>query len=337
MKFFKYLLFLVLIIIIALSVYIAVQPGSYDITRTRVIAAPKALIYDQVIDYTTWPQWTTWAEKDPNAKIEFGEQSKGVGGSYSWVDKDGRGNMKTLEATPHVLIEQALQFEDYDPATVYWKFETVDSGTQVTWGMKAEKMPFIFKGYATLYGGMDKMIGPDFESGLVRLDSLTVASMEKYNITVNGITEYGGGFYVYTSASTKIKDLSTKIEELMPKVGRYVAENNISTAGMPFTLYHSWDERNGTTLFSCAVPTTARVITESNDILSGQLEPFKALKVTLTGDYSNLEEAWEKAYLYIEENKLERAENAPMLEYYTTDPGDEPNPANWITELYIAL
>jgi effector-binding domain-containing protein len=40
---------------------------------------------------------------------------------------------------------------------------------------------------------------------------------------------------------------------------------------------------------------------------------------------------------YIPENNLEIQENGPMLETYITDPMSTPNPANWITEIYIAV
>ena len=34
---------------------------------------------------------------------------------------------------------------------------------------------------------------------------------------------------------------------------------------------------------------------------------------------------------------MEFAENGPMLEAYLTDPMSKPNPADWITEIYIAV
>lgn len=337
MKFLKYLLFIVLIVIIALAVYIAVQPNSYDVTRTKTINAPASVVYNQVIDYKAWPNWIPWAENNPDMKIAMGEQTAGVGGSYSWEDKDGKGRMSTLSATPNASIEQEIQFDDYDPSTVYWKFEPAEGGTQVTWGMKSDKMPFIFKGFAALSGGMDNMLGPDFERGLERLDSVSIASMKAYDVQINGITEHGGGFYIYTTDSSKISELAPKMQMMMPKVGMYAMNNKVQMAGAPFTYYHSWDEKNGTTMFSCCIPTTEKVETNSNDILTGQIEPFKALKITLKGDYENLKAAWDAGFKYMTDNNLEFTDDGPMLESYVTDPGNEPNPANWITEIYIAV
>jgi predicted transcriptional regulator YdeE len=90
-------------------------------------------------------------------------------------------------------------------------------------------------------------------------------------------------------------------------------------------------------IFSTCVPTTSRVITTSSDILTGQLEPFRAVKGTLKGDYSNLQEAWDKVTAYIPEHGFEANENGPNLEVYVTDPMNNPNPADWVTEIYIAI
>lgn len=337
MKFLKYLVFLVLTVIIALAVYVAVQPSSYDINRTRTINAPASVVYNQVIDYKTWPNWGSWFEKEPDMEITYGEQTEGVDASYTWVGKDGPGSMKTLEATPNKSITQELQFGDYEPSTVYWNFEPVEEGTKVTWGMKSDNIPFMFKAFAAFSGGMDGMVGPDYERGLERLDSVSVASMKEYTITENGVTQHGGGFYLYNTTSCRIDELKSKMKEMMPKVGMFAARNNVSMSGAPFILYHSWDEKNGTTMFSCCVPTTDRVVTTDSDILTGQLESFKAVKVTLKGDYENLSKAWEKAFEYIAKNNLEAAEEGPMIEAYLTNTMSVPNPANWITEIYIAV
>lgn len=338
MKFLKYLLFLLLIIFIGLALYIAVQPNSFLVSRERTLDVPPSVVYNNLIDYKKWPAWSPWLEKQPDTKLTFPEQTNGVGGSYTWENKDTTGKIKTLEAVPNESIEQEIQFDTYEPARISWHLEPTDDGkTNVTWEMKSDKIPFMYKGYAAFMGGFDKMIGPDFERGLELLDSVSVADTKKYSITVQGITQHGGGYYLYTTASSKISGMEEKMTEMMTKVESYAMAHNIAMAGAPFTSYLAWDEENGTTTFSACVPTTDRVITTDNEIVTGQLEPFKAVKTTLTGDYENLKEAWDQAMAYVPENGLEFAENAPMLEVYLTDPSQEPNPANWVTEIYIAV
>jgi effector-binding domain-containing protein len=338
MKAFKYILFLLLILIIGCSIYIAVQPNTFEVTRTRTIKAPSAVIYENVIDFKNWESWSAWIEKDPTIKLTYPEQTEGVEGSYSWEDKHGVGTMKTIAATPYESIIQQMQFADFPASDIKWNFKPNEDGSsEVTWTISGKDLPFGFKAFSTFSGGMEKQIGPDFERGLEKLDSVVVADMKKYSIKIDGITEHSGGFYIYNTASCKIDQLESKMQEMLPQISNYAIKNNIKMAGAPYVIYHQWDEENNAAMFSCCIPTTDKVITTESVILTGQLMPFIAVRSTLTGNYSNLKETWETTMKYIPENNLTLDENGPMIETYITDPMSTPNPADWITNLYIAI
>ena len=338
MKALKYILFLLLIAIIGMAIYIAVQPNSFEVTRTRTIKAPAQVVYNNVIDFKNWAAWSSWVEADSDMKITLPEQTLGINGSYSWEDKDGIGTMKTIEAVPNKSIQQQMLFSDFPTSNVSWRFKPNEDGTtDATWTISGKDLPFDFKAFATLMGGMEKQIGPHYERSLEKLDSIVVADMKRYSVKVNGITQHGGGYYIYNTSSCKISDLANKMQEMMPKIGMYAMNNNIKMAGAPFTNYHKWDEENNAVMFSSCVPTTEKIMSSEPDVLTGQLKPFKAVKTTLKGNYDNLKEAWETASKYIKDNNLEELHDAPALEVYQTEPMSTPNPANWITEIYIAV
>jgi effector-binding domain-containing protein len=337
MKALKYILFLVLIAIIAVSIYAAIQPSQYDVQRTRILNVPQAVVYNNIIDYKNWSEWGPWQEEDPSMVYEYPEKTSGVGGSYSWTGKDGAGSMETLNAKPYSYVEQKIMFEGYDPSTVYWNFENTDSKTKVTWGMKGDKN-FMFKLYTLYAGSMDEIVGPMYERGLEKLDSLLSEEVLKYNIEVHGITQHGGGYYLYKSTSTKISDVPKISQKLMLEVQNFALKNKITAAGAPFIIYHKWDEQNDAVILSTCFPTADRVITTGEtDILTGELKPFTALKTTLTGDYVNLQKAWNEAMEYVKQNNLNEDINGPYLEVYTTDLKKNPNPSEWITEIYIPV
>jgi len=337
MKAFKFIVFLLLILIIGACTYVAVQPNNYEVVRTRIIDASPALIYDNVIEYKTWETWSSWIEKKPDTKITYSEQTKGIGGSYSWEDDDGVGNMKTVAATPYESIEQSMQFQDYEPSKVTWKFESKDGKTNVTWIMNGNKVPFGFKLYAVFSGGFDKMIGPGFERGLEKLDSLIIESTKKFDIEINGITEYGGGFYLYKTTNAKNSNIRQKMAEQYSSLMTYVSKNDIQMAGMPLTVYNEMNPANGTVIMSNGLPVNQKIeVSEDSDISCGYMSKMSVLKTTLTGNYTNLGEAWEQALTYIADNNLMKSDEKPF-EIYTNDPGQYPNPADWKTEIYISL
>ncbi|WP_299889290.1 SRPBCC family protein [uncultured Lacinutrix sp.] len=339
MKALKYIFFLLLIAIIALAIYIAVQPNEFKVTRTKTIQAPAAVVYNNVVDFKNWSTWSSWVEKDPNMTITLPEKTEGIGGSYSWEDKDGIGTMKTIKTTPNKSITQEMQFAEFPKSDVSWTFKpNTDGSTEVTWDIAGKDLPFAFKAFSALMGGMEKQIGPEYERSLEKLDSIVQVNMKKYSIVVDKeTTQHSGGFYIYNTTATNFQDFQNKMGQMYQEVIGYAQKNNITKAGAPYVLYHKWDETNNSVMFSCCVPTTAKVITTDSNILTGQLEPFKAVKTTLNGSYDNLKEAWETATKKIKDSGLEQIETGPNLESYLNSPMNTPNPADLKTEIYIAV
>lgn len=339
MKFLKYFVLLLLVLIIIGAIYVAVQPSEFKVERTRTIKAPATVIYNNVIDFKNWEAWSSWAEADSEMKITLPDQTKGVGGSYSWEDKDGIGIMKTINATPNSSISQTMQFGDFPASDIKWNFApTQDGATEVTWNISGKDLPFMFKAFSAFTGGMEKQIGPHYERSLEKLDSIVVNSMKKRTVTVNGLTEYGGGFYLYKTTSANASNISATMAKQYGEISAFMAQNNIQFFGMPFTIYLDMNAGgNGEVIMSNAIPVKEKIIvTGDNNIICGFMPKMKVLKTTLKGNYIYLSEAWSEAQKYMAANNLQPAEANPF-EIYTNDPGDFPNPADWITEIYIPV
>lgn len=338
MKAFKYVLLLLLILVIGVSIYIAVQPNSFEVSRTQNINAPQSVVYNNVIDFKNWESWSPWVEENPKTVITLPEKTKGIESFYEWKDDDGTGRMTTTETEPNSSITQEMQFADYPVSDVNWSFKSNDDGTtNVTWTISGDNLPFGFKMFSAFMGGMEKQIGPRFERGLTLLDSVVQAEMKVYSIKVEGVTQHSGGYYLYNTTSSKFSNFKENMQTHISKVGAYAVTHNISMAGTPFVIYHKWDEANDAIIFSSCIPTNSRIISEEPEVLTGQLESFRTVKTLLKGDYSNLKEAWGATKKYIADNNLKIKESGPMIETYLTMPENYPNPADWRTELYIAV
>jgi len=342
MKALKYIFLMLLLVIVAGSIYVATLENTYNVKRTKVINAPEDVVFNLVNDYKTWPSWSPWLGQDPETKLTYGEKTSGVGASYAWQsdnDEVGEGSMETRSAEKDSISQKITFIKPWESTSnIYWNFKKVDKGTAVTWGMKGD-MGFMEKASMVFMGGMDKLVGPDYERGLEKLDSVVKVEMQKYSVNVNGITTHSGGYYLYTTTSCKIDEMAQKMAEMMPKVGMYAQKNNITMAGPPFNLYHKYDQENNAVIMSFAVPVMEKVITDKDSgILTGLLKPFTAVKTTLKGDYKNLKEAWEASEKYISENSnIEPLEGVPALEVYLNDPMNTPNPAELKTEIFVPV
>lgn len=339
MKVFKYIIFLILIAIIGLAIYIAVQPNEFNFSRSRVIKAPKAMAFNKVNDYKNWPAFSPWIEQEPDAALTYNEKTAGTGGGYSWNGEIlGEGAMETLAVEENKSIEQHIKFiKPFESeSNINWTFEDTSDGTRVTWNM-AGKQDFMTKMYTTFAGSIEDMTGPDFERGLFKLDSILMADMAKFDVTINGITEYGGGFYVYKTTSATGTNISNIMAKQYGEIVAFMMQNSVAQNGMPFTIYNEMSPENGNIIMSNAIPVVNKInVPAESEVLCGFMPKIKALKTTLKGNYTNLPKAWSAAMEHLTKNGLEQSSMKPF-EIYTNDPGDFPNPADWMTEIYIPI
>ncbi len=310
MKALKYILFLLLIAIIGISIYVAVQPNSFEITRGKTIKAPSAVIFDIVSDTTTIDLSSFWKETE---------------------------TLNSVSDSPNDSITLSFASKAIPKSKLIWYFQPDgDGSTKVIRKLVAYKLSFMTKAKTLLFKENDKIMREQLDRSLELLDANVTQSMGFYDIKVDGITEHGGGFYMYKTTSSTASNISNMMAQQYAAILNFMQDNSIVANGMPFTIYNEMKE-NGSVIMSNAFPVQNQVtVTEDSNILCGYMERTRVLKTTLKGNYTNLVAAWNTAFKHLKDNGLEQSEAKPF-EIYTNDPGAVPNPANWITELYIPL
>lgn len=340
MKILKYLLFLILLVIIGSAIYFGTKDGNYIIKDSITVAAPAEVVFDKVNDFKSWEGWTPWKEEDPNLVFNYAEKSSGEGASFSWEGKSS-GSITTTKVIPNKEINQELTFEapmGKRTAGMLWIFEAEGDSTKVIWETKG-KHTLIDKAYNSIKGSdfvarMHKMN----RIGLSKMAEEVVADMKKYSINVDGVTQYGGGYYMYTTSVAKKQEVLEKSHSMMTLVKDFVTSNNLSSSGAPFILFNETDTPNNTVIFSTGLPISERVITpENSPVVCGFMEPVATVKISLKGSYEHLPEALQKGRDYMRENGLEVDPERKIFEVFTTDTDKEPNPAKWVTEVYIPI
>jgi len=338
MKTVKYIFLFILIALVIGSVYLATLDGTYDIKRTRIIKAQPEVIFNDLNDYKNWKDWGPWYEEDPSIEVKYAENTIGEGGSYTWSGKDGDGSMQTLKVDKPQRIDQEIIFKTPFgdmKSDVYWILEKVETGTNLTWGMKGE-MGFFTRWMAD---DMEEQIGPMEERGLELFDMNLLEKIKKYSIETNGIVDFSGGYYLYLTSSSKIEQIGNKYQELKIKIESFIKKNNIRTTGVPFSLYHKFDTINGTSMFSVGIPVAEKIVTPADtDILTGFMNRGKYFKTTLKGSYENSPKAWETAITkagFLDEYIM--IEKGEPFELFLNDLRSTPNPADLVSEIYIPV
>jgi hypothetical protein len=151
--------------------------AEFEIARNTTIAADPARIHPLIDDFRAWTGWSPWEDLDPHLARTYSGPESGVGAHYAWEGnrRAGTGSMEITRSNPE-RIDLVLLFVKPWKATnaVSFTFTPVgDAGTEVTW-----RMTGAHKGLMALFAkvfNMDKLIGKDFDKGLVRLKALAEA------------------------------------------------------------------------------------------------------------------------------------------------------------------
>ncbi len=149
-----------------------VLPGHYRVERSTVIQAKPAALYPLVGDLRAWQLWGVWFQRDPAMQIEYSPATSEVGAWSEWKSKSqGDGKMTISAVRPPEDFEYRMDFKDIGMVSHgVMALEPAGGGTKVTMIMEGDL------GHNPLYRWfgvfMDKLVGPDFESGLSNLKRL---------------------------------------------------------------------------------------------------------------------------------------------------------------------
>jgi Polyketide cyclase / dehydrase and lipid transport len=164
--------------IIALLVYAATFPGTFQVQRTQRISASPEKIFPLINNMHNMNTWNPFSEADPDIKITYTGPDSGKGARYQWTgnNKVGEGSIEIIDVATSSRV--ALKLDMLKPIeghnTVVFTLAPNGSdtlvSTDVTWAMTGER-PFIGKVMDAVFN-MDRMVGGQFEKGLDKLRAI---------------------------------------------------------------------------------------------------------------------------------------------------------------------
>lgn len=172
---------ILIVLLSALTVfvfYVASRPSDFKVERSIVISRNVSEIFENVNNQMKWLDWSPWAKLDPQMKVFFGGEEKGVGSVYKWEgnDKVGSGSSTITDSKKNEYVKFQLEFlKPFKASAVSeFHFAKVEGGTSVTWTMQGEK-GFVQKLFG-LFMDCEAMVGADFEKGLENLKKVVEVS-----------------------------------------------------------------------------------------------------------------------------------------------------------------
>jgi len=167
----KTILIVLAVAVAGILAYATTRPDTFRVERTITIQAPPEKIIPFLEDFHQWPAWSPFEKLDPAMKRTLSGPEKGKGAVYEWDGnrKAGSGRMEVLQVVPGSKVSIQLEFTKPFESKNLAEFDLANNGgaTRVTWSMSGPQT-YITK-VMCVFVSMDKMIGPDFETGLANL------------------------------------------------------------------------------------------------------------------------------------------------------------------------
>lgn len=187
-------------------------------------------------------------------------------------------------------------------------------------------------------GGFEKKSGSALDKTLTELAKTLDKEITAYSIDVAGIVDVAHQKYIQRKAKSKISDFYTVLQNTMPLLADFVAENNIKTNKQKFVVFDSYDTTKNSVFFSIATTLTETIYTTpESEFTVDSILPHQALKIVLKGDYSHSKKAWDKGFEYLKKNNLEQNRNGAFREVYLQGRTEVKQPSQWMTEIYIPV
>lgn len=157
-----------------LLAYASTRPDEFRVERHLRINAPPNKLWPLISELRAFNRWNPYDRKDPLIKGTYSGPATGIGSRYAWdSDKVGVGSLEIIGQQPGQAMQMKLDFIKPFEAHNQAEFRLVpqaDGSTEVIWTMHGPNN-FIGKVMGVVIN-MDKMVGRDFEDGLVNLQQI---------------------------------------------------------------------------------------------------------------------------------------------------------------------
>ena len=322
----RILKYMILALFFLAAVFFAVGffflPAEREVSRSIEIDRPAKMVFKTINSMRTFNDWSPWADIDPETVYEFTGPEKGVGSKMTWKSEQeqvGNGTQEIIESQPNKMIKTELYFDGQgdEPSFARLILNESNGKTQVDWVFNTDFGDDVIGRYIGTM--MDKMLGPQYESGLQNLKKL-VEAQPVYDFSPASIemVEPMNILYVSGNASGTPQQISVTLGQDYQKILTTIAEQGVQMAGQPLTITRKMNDQQWT--YDAAIPVNASSVELdiNSTVKLGQTYGGKVVKYVQRGPYSLASKSYEILNAYIEDQELEAV--GDPWEVYISDP-----------------
>lgn len=309
-------LLLALLILIGLAL-----PSTNRIEVSTEIDAHQATVFALVNDFRRFSHWAPWADKDPNARINYSGANRGVGAIMTW-DSAIIGSGAQLISASNEYSHVSIVLNPGEPGEAKSWFDlTPGVGTTiVTWGFEADHgLNIVGRYFSRMLGGV---VARDYQDGLSRLKDLA-ESLPGANFgdlrAQHVVVEASDIAYLSVSSRPELSAVSETMAKAYFQILNFIDKHGLATAGAPLSIMRNF---SGSELaFDAAIPVTGLTVAIPRNgagVRIGATHAGSALRVEHLGPYAQLSSTHRQISAYLAALGIER--DGAAWESYVSDP-----------------
>lgn len=152
-------------------IYVSTKSGEMFIARETVISAPAEVLFPHINNSKKADGWMPWVDSDPEVKMSYSGPEEGVGSKASWNSNGsmGTGEALVVESIANQAVKTQLNYTKPFQMSQLAEISLTPApgGTKVRWTVSGQNN-FFFR-LIGVFMDCDKMIGGEFEKGLLKL------------------------------------------------------------------------------------------------------------------------------------------------------------------------
>ena len=314
----------IVIAIAALAVLLVVVglflPRLAHVERSVSVKAAPSTVFTVLNSFRQFNRWSPWADIDPQMKSSFEGPESGVGARLTWSGNSsvGSGSQEIIDsqATSRIVIKLTLGDFPGDFRATY-ALEPEGEGTRITWGYDGDYGNSPVGRWFGVFA--DKMLGPDYEKGLVRLKALveSLPHAEFSALQITTVDTQGGPVLLYAVRSgDDPNSIGVALGVAYSKLGGFISTQGLNQVAPPLAIFYG--ESQGALSLDAGIPVDRTDVTLAAPIRSGRTYAGKALRAVYQGPYSGLASARQGLTAFLAASGY--VQDGPRWEQYVSDP-----------------
>ncbi|MEL6735660.1 MAG: SRPBCC family protein [Pseudomonadota bacterium] len=149
-------------------------PGTVEVERSAVVQAQPDAIYKLLSSNSGFQTFNPYKDTDPDLKIELSGPAEGVGSTFRFEGKEGKGTQTITSLETNRVVAMQIDLGAMGKPLQRFTLSPQDGGTKVVWNVT---MNFGMNPIGRVMGlFMDGMMGPVYDRGLDNLSKTVTKS-----------------------------------------------------------------------------------------------------------------------------------------------------------------